>query len=69
MLFRMNVPETIRYIRYNMKLNQTDFCDLYNEWDPKQLRLNQPTLSRYETGLVMPPADKFAKIQDLHTNY
>ena len=61
----MNIAEKIKNTRLSMNLTQRQFCALFNARPPKELNLKQSLLSRYESGEVTPPADKYNKILEL----
>ena len=61
----MNVAETIKGIREALKLTQTQFCALFNTLEPLNLKIDQPLLSKYESGDVVPPGDKYQKFLNL----
>lgn len=64
----MSIAEEVRDIRRSLGLTQEKFCDLFNRTEPVDVQINQSALSRYESGDVMPPADKFAKILGMSAN-
>lgn len=61
----MNAAETIKAIREALRFTQTQFCTYYNHSEPTDLKIDQPLLSKYETGDVVPPGDKMLKFLSL----
>jgi transcriptional regulator with XRE-family HTH domain len=61
----MKVALSIRKIRQSLRMTQSQFCALYNSVEPKELTIDQPLLSKYESGDVIPPGDKLLKFQSL----
>lgn len=62
------VGTRIQDVRASLAVSQAQFCDLFNRrFDSAEAEaengcrynLNQPSLSRYETGAVTPPADMY----------
>ena len=57
-----NIPKIIKRARTAAGLSQKNLVALYNKTEPVDNRLDRPLLSRYETGRVMPKADKYIKL-------
>ena len=56
----------IKEHRKTLGLTQIQFVKMFNETEPIALRVaHQSNLSRYESGVNMPPADIFLKIMGL----
>jgi hypothetical protein len=67
--FRSIIRQKILNIRESLAVSQPEFVEIFNrrygEKDALGNRayyLNQPSLSRYETGRVIPPADIYEAI-------
>ena len=61
----INIGESIRKPRRALDLTQEQLVDLFNNSAPFELRLSRNNLSKYETGDVMPPADKYLKLMSI----
>lgn len=60
------IGQDIRKARRSLGLSQSVFLRLYNHSVEPRHRITQATLSRYETGSVIPPADKYIRLLSLH---
>ena len=57
-----DVAAFIRRARETTRLTQEEFTRQLDTSEPVALRINRVTLSKYENGVIVPPADKFLKI-------
>ncbi len=55
----------IRNIRVRLDLTQQQFTELFNETDPKMIKITQADVSRYELAQVSIPAEKLEKFRSL----
>jgi transcriptional regulator with XRE-family HTH domain len=55
----------IRNIRVKLNLTQKQFTELFNETDPKMIKVTQADVSRYELAQVSIPAEKLEKFRSL----
>jgi len=55
----------IRLIRLKLGLTQKQFTELFNETDPKMIKVTQADISRYELAQVSIPAEKLEKFRSL----
>lgn len=62
---KQEIADNIMEIRRKLGLTQDAFCSRYNQFAPKHLKINRSTLSKYESGDIMPPADKYLKILEM----
>lgn len=55
----------IRNIRIRLGLTQAQYAKLFNETEPKNLRVTQADVSRYELAQVRISAEKLEKFRSL----
>jgi len=55
----------IRLIRLKLSLTQKQFTEMFNETDPKMIKVTQADISRYELAQVSIPAEKLEKFRSL----
>lgn len=59
------ISNEIKQLRISMGLSQTEFCRLFNSTPPRNIKLTQDVLSKYESGVYLPRVDKYRKIRSL----
>ena len=56
------IAREIRSVRKGTGLTQDAFVRIYNKRAPRELKLTRNLLTKYELGIVTPPATKYKKI-------
>jgi transcriptional regulator with XRE-family HTH domain len=64
----INIGAEIKSIRKKLGLTQEQFCVMINKKAPQHVKIERSVLSKYENGVIMPPAIMYAKIKKAGKN-